>query len=154
MNWETIITATVVAAFISGVYSIIKSLVDNNAKRNDAIALFKYTKLYEILSTWYTQNDLIIVNLNNPISLESDRIKNLQISYALAKPLLDAKYYADFQKGFDEISRLKIEYLNNLNTLSNTRKNEIEINLIHANGKLEKLFELIVQDELKALLEK
>ena len=57
MNWETIITASAVASLVSGVFMLVKTLLDNQAKKNDSIRLFKYSKLYEILSDWYNKAD-------------------------------------------------------------------------------------------------
>ena len=155
MNWETIITATVVAAFISGVYSIIKSLIDNRAKRSDSILLFKYTKLYEIISTLQTQNDMIRFNAETGgTKIELDRIKNLQMSYALARPLLNPKHYDDFKKGFDNVTQLKVEYIESYKTLSDAEKIKIIERLIKANGEMEEKFESAVHDELSRLLRK
>jgi len=53
MNWEIVITASVIASLVSGVFILVKTILDNRAKKNDSIRLFKYTKLYEILSDWY-----------------------------------------------------------------------------------------------------
>ena len=155
MNWETIITATVVAAFISGIYSLIKSFIDNKAKRNDSILLFKYTELYEIVSNLQAQNDIISFNADTGATkVELDRVKNSQMSYALAKPLLSPKHYEDFKAGFDSITQLKIDYIRNHNTLSDTEKLKSVEQLIEANGKMEEQFETVVHDELLRLLGK
>ena len=153
MNLETIITATVVAAFISGAYSLIKSFIDNKAKRNDSILLFKYTKLYEIISNLQTQNDMIGFNAETGATkVELDRVKNLQMSFALAKPLLNPRYYNDFEDGFGDISRIKIELIEGYNVLSNAEKSKIVARLVEANGQLEEKFAIVVHEELQRLL--
>jgi len=152
---ETIITATVVAAFISGLYSLIKSCVDNRAKRNDAITLFKYTKLYEIISHLHSQNKLLrVVPETGEVFVDLDRIKNLQTSYALAKPFLDPKGYNDFSNGFDKINKLSTNVFAYNEAVLTSDKRKILNPLIEASNEMENKFEVAVHNELARLLNK
>lgn len=49
MNSETILTSVVVSAFITTTFNLIESIMDNKSRRSDAIRVFRYTKLYEIM---------------------------------------------------------------------------------------------------------
>jgi len=155
MSWETIITATVIAAFISGASILIKSYVDNNAKRNDALLLFKHTKLYDIISELQTKNETIKFDATkNSSDVDLNRDIELRMSYALAKPLLDSKCYSNFEEEFAEIAKLKREYTNNYKALTDQRKSEITISLIEKTANLEKNFEAVVHEELSRLVSK
>jgi len=143
---ETILTATAVSAIISGLYSLIKSCVDNRAKRNDAITLFKYTKLYEIISQLQLQPPISEKNLGTgKTKICFDRLKALQTSYALAKPLLNPKHYDSFDKGFREMRELEISVIGNTEKLPC---------LIEKHEELEKQFIATAQVELTQMLKK
>jgi hypothetical protein len=97
-----IFTSTVVAAIVTAIFNVIKTILDNKAKTNDSIRLFRYTKLHEILSDYllklYTERDkdeelpLIIPNRKN----------NLFNSYILAKPLVNKEYWENIDSLFEE----------------------------------------------------
>ena len=166
MNWETIITASAVASLVSGVFMLVKTLLDNQAKKNDSIRLFKYTKLYEILSDWYNKADelggkaeeisyadegawenfKLDIMRNEPI-----RVEQLKKAYKLAKPLISLKHQKLLDEKFGEVSKIR------WSIFEKGRKEHV----LHVNEKesymrmcveLEEMFETFIRKELEDLM--
>jgi len=151
-----LLSSAVVAAIVTAIINIVKTLIDNKAKTNDSIRLFKYTKLYEILCDQQSKNDSYV---GDRWWIEIFRNKTLQQSYTLAKPLVDQKYWCDIDDAFEAIKMIKIEQIETtLNVskgiLAATELDHIQLRLIRANGKIEELFETAVHNQMKQLLHK
>ena len=143
MSWEIILTSAVVAALVS----VIKSIIDNKAKRNDSIVLFRYTKLYEAVSDLQMRNENI--DVNKPHTVELERSHNIQKSYSLARPLIDSDLLVGIDNAFSDVKDAKLELIKLCNQES---VHEGIIRLIEATGRAEKLFELATRKQLERLL--
>ena len=166
MNWEIVITASVIASLVSGVFILVKTILDNRAKKNDSIRLFKYTKLYEILSDWYNIVDELGGKVEkiayedseswNKIELdiiqtEPIRIEQLKKSYKLAKPLISQKHQKILDEKFDEFRRRRWDIIQIGKTDHVVPVHE-KRGLLRIGIELQERFESIIGCELESLM--
>jgi len=110
MNWATILTSVVVAAVVTAIIGIIKTLLDNRSKSNDSVRLFRYTKLYEIFSEYLKADTEIREAASNPpetpyIILTAKYRMNILNSYDLSKALVDKEFWGNIESEFDDASK-------------------------------------------------
>jgi len=152
MNWETIITATVVAAIISGIFGLIKAFVDARTKRSATIMMFKYKKLIEIINNTQYRYDTIDVDYETgATAFDLSRIKTLRLSYAQAKPFFRSKESEALDLYFHALHQVEHEYIRNRQSSEETQKVEIFARLIEAQMELEYRFEAAVHKALQRL---
>ena len=143
MEWSVILTSVVVAALITAIMNVIKSMLDNRAKTRDSVQLFRYTKLHEILTDWQLKNYAIEPDASGAAELK--RNQNLQHCYAQARPLVSKKYWRDIDERFSDMSSLKVE-------LIKSSDRDIMRHLLERNGRLEAQFVEAVQLQMEELL--
>lgn len=153
MDWKTIISSvilssTVIAAFISALVGLFKTYVDNKSKRDDAVALFRYTKLYEISAEWHIKN--YNIDSKDSLSIELERNRNLVNCYCLAQPLIYKEYLGDIEKLLDQIKDIKLKMSENIEDQDKVHENLLQ--LIQTNGSAEKYLELAIYKQMTVLL--
>ena len=139
MDWKTLLASTVVAAIITAIINIVKSIMDNKAKASESVKTFRYTKLYEIVIEWQKNNsESVKVSPSGEIDAlgnEIGRNNNLQKCYQLAKPLVDKKYWGDIEIHLLEYNELVLQVVKQFAyTIEHVKQ------LTESNGKAEECF--------------
>ena len=149
MQWEFLLTAAAVfVALITAILTIVKTFIDNKAKRRDAERLFRYTKLFEILIRLQEAEGEKSNNETEFWGKEYNRSTNILICYTLAKPLLATKYWNDMDNILKNISNQKIRIINEL--VNKTTPSGLP--LLELNGKGRDLFISTIQSQMVDLL--
>jgi len=151
MYWETLLASTVVAAIVAAAINIVKTLLDNKAKTNDSVRLFRYTKLYEILVNWQKKNLSVDRDCNMN---EIERNQAVQQYYTLAKPLVEREYWNNIDDIFSHTLKLKIELIDTIAANNENLISEINLHLIKENGRVEELFVTAIHKQMAELLQK
>lgn len=148
MNSETILTSVVVSAFITTTFNLIESIMDNKSRRSDAIRVFRYTKLYEIMVDLQKKNKEITGN--NSLAIELARNQNLTKSFSLARPLINEDLWGNINEIFNEITNIKIRIIES--SSEQEKLNEYTKHLIKINGQAEEYIETTIQKQMAMLL--
>jgi len=150
MLLELILAGTFISAILSTTCVVITTIINNKSKKNEAIKLFKYTKLYEIISDLKSQDKLLHSEVTDTGEIKQkinfSRIDYLYKSYSLAKPFLNALYYDSLDELVNNIYKSRNEFI------ESKYDNNKRIVFIESVGEFENKFEEIVHGELLCLL--
>lgn len=148
MEWKIMLTSVVTSAVITAIFSLIKSNIDNQSKRNDALTLFRYTKLYEIMVELQKKNQDITEE--DSLHVEFARNQNLVKGFTLARPLVDEKLWGNISDLFNEVTNLKIKMFEN--ATEQEKLCEYVKLLIITNGQAEICLENAIHRQMVLLL--
>ena len=145
MDWKTILASTVLAAVITAAINIVKTIMDNKAKQDDSIRLFRYTKLYEIVVDWQKCNSEAKVDSTYEIA----RNHNLVQHFQLARPLVDQMHWGDIEAWLKKCKEIKIK---TINAFQKDEPNQWISTFIECNGRAEECFSAAIEKQMKILL--
>ena len=154
MDWRTFFASTGVATAIAAI-PLVKSLIDNKAKANDAIKSFRYTKLHEIVVDW--QENMPNLSLKGVkgakvnekvVNHYLERCVELGKRFNIAKPLVD-----DWDNVENKLKRLSGFQDKALEEhAQGSFGQEFVQNFIYAGNEAEQSFISAIEKQMRALL--
>lgn len=170
MNWEaawdglptTIISASVIAAAISGIINSIITLMNNkrlksieHEKKMTDIQKYRYTNLYDLVKHWndYLTKVDVDATLDQITSIRflNSPLENIN-RYSIARPLLHPKYFSELDELVSETDRQFRNYMDSKGKKHDERDAATRAYGAHASNFEEKLKNAI-NEQLSELLE-